>query len=138
MPHNSIFNLVAILARLNVKNAIVAPGSRNAPLSIALSRHPAITVYSVPEERSAAYIAMGCAQNTKMPVVLVTTSGTAALNVAPAVAESFYQKIPLIILTADRPPEWIGQLEGQSIEQIGIRKNAKMFEEVFGQKVILL
>lgn len=123
MPHNSIFNLVAILARLNVKNAIVAPGSRNAPLSIALSRHPAITVYSVPEERSAAYIAMGCAQNTKMPVVLVTTSGTAALNVAPAVAESFYQNIPLIILTADRPPEWIGQLEGQSIEQIGIFKN---------------
>jgi 2-succinyl-5-enolpyruvyl-6-hydroxy-3-cyclohexene-1-carboxylate synthase len=123
MSHNPIFNLVAILARLNVKHAIVAPGSRNAPLSIALSRHPEIKVYSVPEERSAAYIAMGCAQISGKPVVLVTTSGTAALNVAPAVAESFYQKIPLIIFTADRPPEWIGQLDGQSIEQAGIFKN---------------
>jgi 2-succinyl-5-enolpyruvyl-6-hydroxy-3-cyclohexene-1-carboxylate synthase len=71
----------------------------------------------VPDERAAAFIGLGIAQATRRPVVLVCTSGTAGLNYAPAVAEAFFQQIPLLVLTADRPPEWIDQLDGQTIRQ---------------------
>ena len=99
-----------------VNHAVVSPGSRNAPLIIALSRSR-IETHIVVDERSAAYVALGMAQQLKAPVALVCTSGTALLNYAPAVAEAYYQKIPLIVVSADRPQEWIDQDDSQTIRQ---------------------
>jgi 2-succinyl-5-enolpyruvyl-6-hydroxy-3-cyclohexene-1-carboxylate synthase len=115
-----IINLVNILAKKGVNNAIISPGSRNAPLTIALVRHPEIMTKSISDERSAAFIALGMAQNLKAPVAICCTSGSAAYNYAPAVSEAFFQEIPLIVLTADRPKEWIHQHDGQTIYQVDI------------------
>ena len=115
-----IINLVNILAKKGVNNAIISPGSRNAPLTIALVRHPEIITKSISDERSAAFIALGMAQNLKAPVAICCTSGSAAYNYAPAIAEAFFQEIPLIVLTADRPKEWIHQHDGQTIYQTDI------------------
>ncbi len=104
---------------------MLSPGSRCAPLTIAFARHPQLTVRTVSDERAAAFIALGMAQTTGKPTVLVCTSGTAALNYAPAVAEAFYQQVPLLVLTADRPPEWLDQLDGQTIRQ----------QQVYGQHI---
>jgi 2-succinyl-5-enolpyruvyl-6-hydroxy-3-cyclohexene-1-carboxylate synthase len=115
-----IINLVNILAKKGVNNAIISPGSRNAPLTIALVQHPDVATKSISDERSAAFIALGMAQNLKSPIALCCTSGSAAYNYAPAIAEAFFQEIPLIILTADRPKEWIHQHDGQTIYQTDI------------------
>ncbi len=115
-----IVNLVEILVKKNVNHAIISPGSRNAPLTIAFARHSDIQALSISDERSAGFIAMGMAQSLKKPVVICCTSGSAAYNYAPAVAEAFFQEIPLIILTADRPKEWIHQHDGQTIYQTDI------------------
>lgn len=112
-----IHNIAEICAKKGIENAILCPGSRSAALTISFVRHPKIKTYSISDERSAAFIAMGMAQITKKPVVIVCTSGTAAYNFASAIAESFFQEIPLIILTADRPDEWIHQYDGQTIFQ---------------------
>ena len=117
MNTQPIFNIAEIFAGLGVREAVLSPGSRNAPLIIAFARHPSITSYSIPDERTAAFVALGMARSTGRPVALACTSGSASLNYAPAVAEAFFQQIPLIVLTADRPPEWIGQLDGQTIRQ---------------------
>ena len=115
-----IVNLVAILSKKGLKRAIISPGSRNAPLTIALARHPDIQTFSISDERSAAFIAMGMAQSSKEAVAICCTSGSAAYNYAPAVAEAFFLEIPLIVLTADRPKEWIHQHDGQTIYQTDI------------------
>ena len=99
---------------------VLSPGSRCAPLTIAFARHGGFNVRTVSDERAAAFIALGMALTTGKPTVLVCTSGTAALNYAPAVAEAFFQHVPLLILTADRPTEWIDQLDGQTIRQQNI------------------
>lgn len=112
-----IINIAEILAQKGVTEAVISPGSRNAPLTIALVRHPKIRTRSISDERSAAFIAMGMAQVSERPVAICCTSGSAAYNYAPAVAEAFFQEIPLIILTADRPAEWIHQHDGQTIFQ---------------------
>jgi 2-succinyl-5-enolpyruvyl-6-hydroxy-3-cyclohexene-1-carboxylate synthase len=114
-----VFNIAEICARHHIADVILSPGSRSAPLTLAFARHPAYRgkLRVVPDERAAAFIGLGLAQATRRPVVLVCTSGTAGLNYAPAVAEAFFQQIPLLILTADRPPEWIDQLDGQTIRQ---------------------
>ena len=116
----SIFNIAEICAQKNIKDMVLSPGSRCAPLTLAFVRHPEIQTRTISDERSAAFIAIGISQQTKKTVGLVCTSGSAAYNYAPAVAEAFYQQIPLLILTADRPPEWIDQLDGQTIRQNGI------------------
>ncbi len=121
--HQSVLDLVSLLALHGVKTAVLCPGSRCAPLSLALARHPSMVCYTITDERSAGYVALGMAQQLGTPVVLVCTSGTAALNFAPAVAEAFYQNIPLLVLTADRPPEWLHQEDGQAINQTDIYKN---------------
>ena len=115
-----INDIAAICAAQGVKTAIISPGSRSAPLTLAFVRHPDIETRVIPDERAAAFIGMGMAQQQKRPVVLVCTSGSAAYNYAPAVAEAFFQQIPLLVLTADRPPEWIDQYDGQTIRQKGI------------------
>jgi len=100
-----------------IRNVVLSPGSRCAPLTLAFSRHGQFSIYTIPDERSAAFIAMGMAEQTQSPVVLVCTSGTAVLNYAPAIAEAYYRNLPLIVLTADRPAEWIEQSDGQTIQQ---------------------
>jgi len=115
----AVFNIAEICARHGITEVVLSPGSRSAPLTLAFARHPAYQgkLRVVPDERAAAFIGLGLAQATRRPVVLVCTSGTAGLNYAPAVAEAFFQQIPLLVLTADRPPEWIDQLDGQTIRQ---------------------
>ena len=120
MNYNSIFNIAEICNQLGVQDAVLSPGSRNAPLIVSFNRHPQIKTYVINDERSAAFIALGMAQKSKVPVVIAATSGSAAYNYAPAVAEAYFQQIPLIILTADRPQEWIDQRDGQTIHQQNI------------------
>ena len=106
--------LVALLAEHGVKRVVLSPGSRNAPLLMAFSRTPDIQDYVVVDERTAAFMALGMSQRSGEPVALVCTSGTALLNYAPAVAEAYYQHIPLIVISADRPMEWIDQDDSQT------------------------
>lgn len=115
-----IYDIAELCARQGIQQAIVCPGSRCAPLTLAFSRHKEITCRTISDERSAAFIALGIAQQTKKPVALVCTSGSAAYNFAPAIAEASLQEIPLLILTADRPKEWIDQWDGQTIRQKNI------------------
>lgn len=109
--------LVSLLEKHGVEEAVVSPGSRNAPLMMALSALASIRCTVVVDERSAAFIALGKASVTGRPVVLVCTSGTALLNYAPAVAEAYYRKVPLIVVSADRPVEWIDQDDSQTLRQ---------------------
>ncbi len=115
-----IYDLVGLCAEYGVEKAVVSPGSRCAPLLIGFGKHSDIETISVTDERSAGFIGLGLAQQSGKPVVLVCTSGTAAQNFAPAVTEAYYQNVPLIVLTADRPPEWIDQWDGQTIRQKNI------------------
>jgi 2-succinyl-5-enolpyruvyl-6-hydroxy-3-cyclohexene-1-carboxylate synthase len=112
-----IYDLVETCSKKGVIHAVICPGSRSAPLTLAFANHPNIKCFVVPDERSAAFVALGISQSTSLPVVLVCTSGSAGYNFAPAVAEAFFQHIPLLVFTADRPPEMIDQLDGQTIRQ---------------------
>jgi len=109
--------LTDLLVQFGVHHAVVCPGSRNAPIVHNLSEHPDVQCYPVTDERSAGFFAIGIAQATAQPVVVCVTSGSALLNVAPAVAEAHYQHLPLIVVSADRPQAWIGQLDGQTLPQ---------------------
>jgi 2-succinyl-5-enolpyruvyl-6-hydroxy-3-cyclohexene-1-carboxylate synthase len=113
----SIYDIAALCAKKGLTQAILCPGSRCAPLTLAFARHPEITCRTITDERSAGFIALGIAQQLASPTILVCTSGTAAYNFAPAVAEAYFGKRPLIIFTADRPTEWVGQQDGQTIYQ---------------------
>ena len=115
--------LVNLLIQYGVRHVIVSPGSRNAPIIIALSRCLEIEKHIIVDERSAAFAAVGMAQATQEPTAIVCTSGSAVLNYAPAVAEAFYQQLPLIVISADRPHEWINQNDSQTIRQSDILKN---------------
>lgn len=116
--------VAAVLARHGVQEAVLSPGSRNAPLIVAMERHPDISTRVVIDERSAAFIALGISIATAgAPAAIVCTSGTAPLNYGPALAEAFYRHIPLIAVTADRPAEWIDQDDSQTIVQPGIFGN---------------
>jgi 2-succinyl-5-enolpyruvyl-6-hydroxy-3-cyclohexene-1-carboxylate synthase len=109
--------LASIFYRLGGTHAVICPGSRNVPIIAAFVHHKGIKCISIPDERSAGFTALGIAQQTNKPVALICTSGTAALNFYPAVCEAFYQGIPLIVITADRPQELIDQWDGQAIRQ---------------------
>jgi 2-succinyl-5-enolpyruvyl-6-hydroxy-3-cyclohexene-1-carboxylate synthase len=115
-----IIDLVEICALHGVTDAVLCPGSRSAAITISFVRNPKINCISVSDERSAGFIALGIVLKTKRPVVIVCTSGSAVYNFAPAVAEAFFQQIPLIVITADRPLEWIHQNDGQTIYQQNI------------------
>jgi 2-succinyl-5-enolpyruvyl-6-hydroxy-3-cyclohexene-1-carboxylate synthase len=103
-----------------ITDFIVAPGSRSAPLTTALAQQAGLCCRVIYDERAAGYIALGLAQQSGRPVGLVCTSGTATVNLGPAVVEAFYQGVPLLVLTADRPPEWIDQQDNQAIRQRGL------------------
>jgi len=119
----SIQALIQALDKLGIDEVVVSPGSRSAPLVQELSCYPAIRKTVVFDERSAAFFAIGIAQQTKRIVALVCTSGTALLNYAPAICEAYYQQLPLLILTADRPAAMLNKGENQTINQEGIYKN---------------
>ena len=118
-----IYDIAQLCFLKGIKHAVLSPGSRCAPLTISFARKKEIQKYIIPDERSAAFIGMGLSRITQIPTVLICTSGSAAYNYAPAVAEAYFQNIPLLILTADRPPEWIDQLDGQTIRQTNIYGN---------------
>ncbi|MBT0608959.1 2-succinyl-5-enolpyruvyl-6-hydroxy-3-cyclohexene-1-carboxylic-acid synthase [Aequorivita echinoideorum] len=106
-----------------ITQIIISPGSRNAPLTIGFAENPEFKTYSVVDERCAAFFAIGIAQQTKKPAVLVCTSGSALLNYYPAIAEAFYSNIPLIVVSADRPKKLIDIGDGQTIRQENVYKN---------------
>jgi 2-succinyl-5-enolpyruvyl-6-hydroxy-3-cyclohexene-1-carboxylate synthase len=132
----NIFNCIEIATQNHITNWIVSPGSRVAPLTLAIVRNENNQVFTITDERSAAFVGLGQALqflNDKKNkfVGLACTSGSAVYNYAPAIAEAFYQQIPLLVLTADRPPEWIGQQDGQTIQQRNIYQNhVKAFFEL--------
>jgi 2-succinyl-5-enolpyruvyl-6-hydroxy-3-cyclohexene-1-carboxylate synthase len=109
--------LVETLVRCGLRTAIVCPGSRSAPLTVAFAQHPQIKAIPVLDERSASFFALGIARSTKTPVALVCTSGTAGANFYPAVIEARESRVPLLVLTADRPPELRDCNAGQAIDQ---------------------
>ncbi len=112
--------LIEELARSGVREACVAPGSRSTPLVLALSKEAGIRTWTITDERSAAFFALGMARVSGRPVAVVCTSGTAAANLSPAVAEASLSEIPLILITADRPPELRDCGAHQTIRQAGL------------------
>ena len=118
-----IKNIPEICALHGVRKVVIAPGSRNAPLIFAFTAQMELECLSITDERSAAYFALGIAQQSGEAVALVCTSGTAVLNFAPAIAEAYYQNLPLLVFTADRPAEMIDQADGQTLRQSDIYGN---------------
>ena len=116
--------LVEELARSGVRRAVLSPGSRSTPPALALWREPAIEAATVVDERSAGFVALGAAHATGTPVAVLCTSGTAAANLHPAVCEAHEAGIPLIVLTADRPPELRDVGAGQTIDQLKLYGSA--------------
>ena len=125
MRYQPIYDIAEVCVRKNIRQVVLCPGSRSAPLALAFTRHPGIQAKIFSDERSAGFIALGMAQQSREPVIVVCTSGTAVYNLAPAIAEAYFSETPLVVLTADRPAEWIAQLDGQTIFQ----------PEIFGKHV---
>lgn len=109
--------LTSLLVAHGVRHAVLCPGSRNSSIVHNFDVCPDIECYPVTDERSAGFYALGMSQCLQEPVVVCVTSGTALLNLAPAVAEAYYQHVPLVVISADRPPQWIDQLDGQTLPQ---------------------
>ena len=115
--------VVAALAHHGVRQVVLSPGSRNSSFAIAFDAHPQFETLVVHDERAAAFIALGWAQQTQTPVAICCTSGSACLNYYPALSEAYYRNIPILGLTADRPAKWINQGDGQTIVQAEVFKN---------------
>jgi 2-succinyl-5-enolpyruvyl-6-hydroxy-3-cyclohexene-1-carboxylate synthase len=119
------------LARCGVTHAVTSPGSRNAPIALTLATQPGLEAVSVIDERSAGFVALGMAKAGRRPVAITCTSGSAAANLHPAVVEAWEARVPLIVLTADRPPELREVGAGQAIDQLRLYGSAaKWFVEV--------
>jgi len=125
--------LSAALLKAGIRYIVISPGSRNAPLIIEFTNQPAFHNLSIVDERVAGFFALGIAQQTGRPAVLVCTSGSALLNYYPAIAEAFYSHIPLIVVSADRPQKWIDQGEGQTIRQHGVFKNHSWYNTTLSE-----
>lgn len=113
----SIQILGHLLQEYNIQKVVISPGSRNAPMAIHFSELDNIQCYSIVDERSAGFVGMGMAKSLKYPVALSCTSGSAVVNYYPAIVEAFYSNIPIIILSADRPQDFIDRFDGQTIRQ---------------------
>src|SRR3954451_253487 len=135
IPINSTFAPLQVLVdefvRCGMTHAVTCPGSRNAPIALTLAAQEGLSTVSVLDERSAGFVALGIAKTTGKPVAITTTSGTAAANLMPAVVEAHEAGVPLVVLTADRPPELREVGAGQAIDQIKLYGSfAKWFVEV--------
>jgi len=115
--------LASLLLQKGITDVVISPGSRNAPLINQFFGLNEFNCRNIVDERSAAYLAIGIALAKHKPVVVVCTSGTAAINYGPAIAEGFYQKIPLVVITADRPTRWVDQADGQTVRQENLFTN---------------
>lgn len=113
----SIQILGHVLQQYGINKLVVSPGSRNAPLAIHFSELDDFQCYSIVDERAAAFVGMGMAKSLRQPVAITCTSGSAATNYYPAIVEAFYQNIPLLVLTADRPVDFVDLFDGQTIRQ---------------------
>jgi 2-succinyl-5-enolpyruvyl-6-hydroxy-3-cyclohexene-1-carboxylate synthase len=123
MKYSSIplaHTLVTLCRSFGIKQVVISPGSRNAPLILGFASDPYFECFSIVDERSAGFFALGLSQQSQKPTVLVCTSGSALLNYYPAVAEAYYSRIPLIVISADRPPYKIDIGDGQTIRQTGV------------------
>ena len=123
MKYSNIPTARAVVFQCKAKgidNIIISPGSRNAPLTLGFTQDSFFTCYSIVDERSAAFFALGIAQQLRKPVALLCTSGSALLNYYPAVAEAYYSDIPLVVISADRPSYKIDIGDGQTIRQDGV------------------
>lgn len=113
----SIQILTHLLKEYGISDVVISPGSRNAPLAVHFSETDELKCYSIVDERSAAFVGLGMAKSSKKPVAITCTSGSAAANYYPAITEAFYQNIPLLVLTADRPVDFVDLFDGQTIRQ---------------------
>ena len=120
-------SIIEICQAKGIHNVIISPGSRNAPLTIGFTNNPKFVCYSIADERCAAFFALGIAQQTKKPVAVVCTSGSALLNYYPALAEAFYSQIPFIVISADRPFDKIDIGDGQTIRQENVFINHSLY-----------
>ena len=120
-------SIIEIFRLKGVKNIIISPGSRNAPLTIGFVNNSDFNCYSIVDERCAAFFALGIAQQTQQPTAVVCTSGSALLNYYPAFAEAFYSQIPLIVVSADRPANKIDIGDGQTIRQENVFQNHSLY-----------
>lgn len=120
-------SIIEIFAARGIHQIVISPGSRNAPLTIGFVGNATFECLSIADERSAAFFALGIAQQTQKPVALLCTSGSALLNYYPAFAEAFYSQIPLIVVSADRPVEKIDIGDGQTIRQENVFANHSLF-----------
>lgn len=128
-------NVVELCKSKGIRDIVISPGSRNAPLTISFVNNKFFTAYSIVDERSAGFFALGMAQRMKKPVVLCCTSGSALLNYYPAIAEAFYSDIPLVVISADRPVERLEIGDGQTIRQKEVYRNhilysASLYSEI--------
>ena len=112
--------IIALLKEYGIKHCVLSAGSRNVPFVHSIEEDPYFKCYSVVDERSAGYFALGLAQELNEPVVISCTSSTATCNYWPPVAEAYYQGVPIVVLTSDRDPQMLGQWEDQMIDQVGM------------------
>ena len=127
--------VIQLCAAKGILHVVISPGSRNAPLTIGFATHPEIKTYSIVDERCAAFFALGMAQELQQPVAVVCTSGSALLNYYPAVAEAYYSKIPLVVISADRPKHLIDVGDGQTIRQENVFENHILFSANLKQDI---
>ena len=120
-------SIIELFRAKGIQNIVISPGSRNAPLTIGFTNQPYFNCFSIADERSAAFFALGIAQQTQQPVAVVCTSGSAVLNYYPAFAEAFYSQIPLVVVSADRPLDKIDIGDGQTIRQENVFANHSLF-----------
>ena len=117
----NVLQLAALLAAHGIRKIVLCPGSRDIPLVRTFAAMPEkFTCYAVTDERSAGFFALGLSLHDGRPVAVCCTSGSALLNLHPAVAEAFYRQVPLVVISADRPAAWIGQMDGQTLPQSGV------------------
>ena len=128
--YEAIEALADELAAHGLRHVCISPGSRSTPLALTFARHPAIRHWVHHDERSAAFFALGIGKTTGTPAAVITTSGTAAAELLPAVVEARFGRVPLLLLTADRPPRLRGTGANQTIDQVNLYgTNAKWFED---------
>lgn len=119
--------MVQLCLDKGIDHIVISPGSRNAPLTLGFGENPNFKCFSIVDERSAAFFAIGMAQQLKAPVAVICTSGSALLNYYPAIAEAFYSDIPLVVISADRPAKYIDIGDGQTIRQENVFENHVLY-----------